>query len=145
MNREAERQRLVEMLQEASLKAGEHIRDITKKVLLEKGSFSSKEDIDRRNIYEMEADHLLDNGIVVPPCKVGDVVYKVYDIESVHRQILELEVLMIEVGSERKVCLKTTKKHRYNFDKATFEDFGKTVFTSREEALTKLKEGKNNG
>lgn len=87
------------------------------------------------------ADHLLDNGVIVPPCKVGDIVYKVYDIESVHRQILELEVLMIEVGIQRKVCLKTTKKHRYNFDKATFEDFGKTVFTSREDAEKALRGG----
>ena len=87
------------------------------------------------------ADYLLDNGVIVPPCKVGDIVYKVYDIESVHRQILELEVLMIEVGIQRKVCLKTTKKHRYNFDKATFEDFGKTVFTNREDAEKALRGG----
>ena len=92
------------------------------------------------------ADYLLENGVIVPPCKVGDIVYKVYDIESVHRQILELEVLMIEVGIQRKVCLKTTKKHRYNFDKATFEDFGKTVFLTREEAEQALqKRGVGNG
>lgn len=87
------------------------------------------------------ADYLLENGVIVLPCKVGDIVYKVYDIESVHRQILELEVLMIEVGIQSKVCLKTTKKYRYNFDKATFEDFGKTIFFTREEAQAKLKEG----
>lgn len=84
---------------------------------------------------------LLENGVIVPPCKVGDIVYKVYDIESVHRRILELEVLMIEVGIQSKVCLKTTKKYRYNFDKATFEDFGKTVFLTREQAVKAL-EGK---
>ena len=88
-------------------------------------------------------DAIIDEGVIVPPCKVGDIVYKVYDIESVHRQILELEVLMIEVGIQRKVCLKTTKKHRYNFDKATFEDFGKTVFLTKEDAEEKLKECNN--
>ena len=48
---------------------------------------------------------------------------------------------MIEVGIQRKVCLKTTKKHRYYFDKATFDDFGKTVFLTREQAEKAL-EGK---
>lgn len=92
-------------------------------------------------LAENIVDDLLANGVIVPPCKVGDIVYKVYDIESVHRQILELEVLMIEIGIQRKVCLKTTKKHRYNFDKATFEDFGKTVFLTKEEAEQALKGG----
>ena len=83
---------------------------------------------------ERLADHLLAAGVVIPPCKVGDAVYKVYDIESVHRRVLELEVLLIEIGDGTRVCLKTTKKYLYNFDKASFDDFGKTVFLTREEA-----------
>ena len=68
------RDRLIELIQEASAEAGKHFRETTKKVLAEKGRFNSKEDIDRRNIYEIEADYLLANGVIVPPCKVGDYV-----------------------------------------------------------------------
>ncbi len=61
------RKRLIELLKKASLEAGNHIRETTKKVLVEKGRFNSKEDIDRRNIYKIEADYLLANGVIVPP------------------------------------------------------------------------------
>ena len=72
-----QRERLVELLREASAEAGKHIRETTQKVLAKKGRFSSKEDIDRRSIYEVKADYLLAHGIIVPPCKVGDVVYRI--------------------------------------------------------------------
>ena len=48
------RDRLIELLQEASEKAGNHIRETTKKVLAEKGHFNSKTDCDRRNIKLQE-------------------------------------------------------------------------------------------
>lgn len=89
------------------------------------------------------ADKLLAEGVIVPPCKVGQKVYKVYDIESVHRRALELEVLLIEIGNITRICLKTTKNYLYNFDKASFEDFGKTVFLTREEAEKALAERSN--
>lgn len=92
---------------------------------------------------ELIADYLIQNGVVVLPCKVDDIVYKVCDIESVHRRILEMKVLTIELSSDKGVVyLKTTKKYRYNYGKETFDDFGKTVFLSREEAENKLKEYK---
>ncbi len=87
--------------------------------------------------------HYIDKSLIVElPCKVGDTVYKVCDIESVHRQILEMEVLTIEMSNEEVVYLKTKKKYLYNFGRVTFDDFGKTVFLSREEAEKKLKEYK---
>ena len=69
------RERLIELLQEASAEAGKHIRETTKKVLSEKGSFNSREDIERRNIYEVEADYLLANGVIVAPPKLDDDVF----------------------------------------------------------------------
>ena len=120
----SDRDRLIELIRQA--------RKLTK---------NANCDLEREGIF---ADYLLANGVIVPPCKVGDIVYKLYDIETVHSQILELEVLMIEIGANRKVCLKTTKKYRYNFDKATFEDFGKTVFLTKEEAEKALAERSGN-
>lgn len=35
------------------------------------------------------ADYLLANGVIVPPCKVGDTVYKIENGEVVERQILD--------------------------------------------------------
>ena len=93
---------------------------------------------DRLQEYEVAEEQ---GQLIRTTVKVGDIVYKVYDVESIHRQILEMEVWMIEVGNEGVIHLVTTKKRLYNFDKATFEDFGKTVFLTREEAEAKLKEG----
>ena len=97
---------------------------------------------DTHKAQEALADYLLANGVIVPPCKVGDTVYKVCDIGSVHRNILEMEVLRIEMGSTSRICLKTTKKHLFNFEQARFEDFGKTVFLTEEEAKAALERSK---
>lgn len=77
MTNDKQKDRLVELLQEASTEAGKYFRETTKKVLAEKSRFNSATDIDRRNIYEVEADHLLANGVIVPPCKVGDKYYRI--------------------------------------------------------------------
>lgn len=77
------------------------------------------------------------------PCKVGDTVYKVMDIESVHRQILEMKVLSIEIKDTTNFFAKTVKKYRYNYGAFTLYDFGKTVFLTREEAEKKLREIKD--
>lgn len=45
------------------------------------------------------ADYLLNNGVIVPPCKVGDMVYQVYDIFN-EKVIEELKVL--EITSDTK-------------------------------------------
>ena len=94
-----------------------------------------------RMIIEKIADYLLANGVIVPPCKVGDVVYQIMDIESVHRQILELKVLRIEIEEPTiRFWCQTVKKYRYNFGELDIEDFGKTVFLTKEEAEQILKE-----
>lgn len=80
--------------------------------------------------------------IVIPPCKVGDTAYGVYDIESVHRQILQMEVLRIEIEKTPTVYVKTYRKYIYSYDRFNFDDFGKTVFLTREEAEKALAERK---
>ena len=68
---------------------------------------------------ESIADHLLANGVIVQPCKVGDTVYWIFEPpfdDFAGKEIVEDE-----------------------FCWAMFEDFGKTVFLTREEAEQALK------
>lgn len=129
------RDRLIELLKEGSNKAGEHLREVTKKVLAEKGSFNSKTDCDRRNMYEIEADCLLANGVIVPPCKIGD---KVYVITRVSNAIIELVV--IGMWACDKNCSIITDSGNIISD-----SFGKTVFLTKEEAEKALQRKEDEG
>ena len=86
MTNDKQRERLVELLQEASTEAGKHFRETVKKVVAEKGRFNSAEDIDRRNIYEVEADYLLANGVLCKPFKIGEMV----DVFFSHNAIVHI-------------------------------------------------------
>ena len=64
MTREAERKRLVELIKQGD------------KAFTDKYTGKIMMLVDKiEEVYDFIADHLLDNGIVVPPCKVGDVIY----------------------------------------------------------------------
>ena len=98
------------------------------------------------------ADYLIDNGVIVPPCKVGDVVYVIDDVFYLDsykpyiyhytKEVLEFMVRSISVSCNSKgfwtkkirICQvkngKTTD-HQHNIN---FDDIGKTVFLTREEA-----------
>jgi len=81
---------------------------------------------------EYLADYLLANGVIVPPCKVGD---KVYTVGVFSGQIISSEVVSIistkndcflHLENETVVCVS--------------QQLGKTVFLTKEEAEEKLKE-----
>lgn len=91
---------------------------------------------------EKIADYLLANGVIVPPCKVGDTVYVISRYYTGTWLIYSCTVEYI------------TKYNSNSFINAVFSrdinfglnivEFGKTVFLTREEAeqtLKKLKEG----
>jgi hypothetical protein len=81
------------------------------------------------NLAEVIADYLLDNGVIVPPCKVGDTVYSIVEGISF---VLVGEVYEYVVGREHFVFRSTRKGY---FTLAFTEiDIGKTVFLTREEA-----------
>ena len=102
------------------------------------------------------ADHLLENGVIVPPCKVGDVVYSPRE-----NGILEQNVISIEIEKDPHVRVYFTCDYlcdgcpheqtyqnqagdggcygEYGESLFAFEDFGKTVFLTREEAERTLK------
>lgn len=82
------------------------------------------------------ADYLLENGVIVLPCKIGDAVYYVNYKE---KRIFHSYIKYITI---------TTKGLTYvtHWDSAYHdEDFGETIFFTKEEAETKLKEGQQNG
>ena len=98
------------------------------------------------------ADHLIAHGVVVLPCKIGDKVYVNY-IYGRNKIITDSQMVCsikqtVGVNDESywKVCVKQKKEKGYIvYHEYTEDDFGKTVFLSREEAeasLRKMKEHK---
>jgi hypothetical protein len=76
---------------------------------------------------EYLADHLIANGVIVPPCKVGDTVYGFnYTLEGTH--IIEETVESIQWEMQ-------TEYIWYDYI-----ELGKTVFLTKEQAEQKLNE-----
>ena len=80
----------------------------------------------------MLADYLLANGVIVPPCKVGDTVY--FKSEYVHG-VLSDTVENIRIQSNGITVHTVANKHLW----------GDEVFLTREEAERALKGGADNG
>ena len=87
------------------------------------------------DIEDYVAEYLTANGVIVPPCKVGDTVYSI--VEGIE---------LIFVGEVYECCVgrygivfRSTRKG-YLALAFTEEDIGKTVFLSREEAKKALAE-----
>ena len=84
------------------------------------------------------ADHLLENGVIVPPCKVGDTVWF-----ELYGQIESAVIYHCTYELSRKGCLltgayaKDTRGIELGFDENLI---GKTVFLTCEEAEQELKE-----
>ena len=86
------------------------------------------------------ADYLLANGVIVPPCKVGDTVYEFFDVKGFY-SITELIVENIVVGvNPAKGNLYCKSKQSNSKDIFYRDSFGKTVFFTREEAEKALEE-----
>lgn len=113
----------------------------------------------------MCADHLLENGVMLPPCKIGDTVYVITTkipcyaciscTDFCHKEcpypdkgdwvVKTATVSFIEFGEIDRLRVeieenKVTHSYDYTY---WFDDIGKTVFLSREAAEEALKE-KNN-
>lgn len=91
--------------------------------------------------YDQIADHLLANGVIVPPCKVGQVVYPLNAdprfrafVESVEQTTngFNFEWVQYDVGVD---CTETWDAERFGI-----EDIGKTVFLDEAEYLKALEE-----
>ena len=82
------------------------------------------------------ADYLLEHGVIVLPCKVGDTVY------SIDRKVLashwDEHMYIVDKWSEYKVC-------EIPFSLTLWENGWKDIFLTREEAERALKECEDNG
>ncbi len=99
-------------------------------------------------IYDM-ADHLLANGVIVPPCKVGDTVYIIenddmLDIEQSVCSIVEDEIYEMGYGRTQSGELRWLYLVIDTGEDFYDTDVGKTVFLNREEAEQALKESEQN-
>lgn len=86
-------------------------------------------------------DHLLANGVIVPPCKVGDVVYQI-----TRNFISEFRVRFVEIATCGNLFLHTDLISDIVYTGEVFSesDIGKTVFLTREEAEKALERNKEN-
>lgn len=90
---------------------------------------------------EQIADHLLANGVIVPPCKVGDIVYAKYSGTN------EIEYYVVDkvahIGSnyfEFEAHLENEDGYTVDIIEFVATEIGKTVFLTEEEADKKLEE-----
>ena len=86
---------------------------------------------------EVVADFLLDSGVIVPPCRVGDTVYFVELDEDCKYYVDKGRVYAIS-QNENTLWLSVRYLSGLRYDH-TSDDFGKTVFLTREEAEKALK------
>ena len=87
------------------------------------------------------ADYLLANGVIVPPCKVGDVVYFLLEDDfPVHKWFISEEKIT-EVASGGFFTSSFTEPGIEDFGNYTaYTEIGVDVFLTKEEAEAKLKE-----
>lgn len=88
--------------------------------------------------YEEFADYLLANGVIVPPCKAGDTVYKPIITDDTHKPAIwdiTITQISIETGklSNDAYAIGTICKSKSG-ESFNFDEIGKTVFLTREEA-----------
>lgn len=85
------------------------------------------------------ADHLLANGVIVPPCKVGDIVFDISSGEVLNCTVEKIEILLNERMS---IYIDISIKYPTYSATETIETdyFGKTVFLTKVEAEKALKE-----
>lgn len=89
------------------------------------------------------AEYLTANGVIAPPCKVGDAVYKI-----TRNKVKECEVVFVGLSADEKCSYFDFVE---NYEDGTFyrsysmgfDVIGRTVFFSREEAEAALKGDKN--
>ena len=94
------------------------------------------------------ADYLIENGVIVPPCKAGQTVYRITKLILGETIIVEGEVFEItithEYGNKTEYRFyfwaKGDEYYRGQFSLwCNFADFGKTVFLTKEEAEKALR------
>ena len=87
-----------------------------------------------------EADALLANGVIVPPCKVGTPLFFLNDEDMHGGSVIESTEWIFVYDTDGLIFNTEVACFEYSYDYT----FGKTVFLTKEEAEAKLKELNNN-
>ena len=114
---------------------------------------SKKTDPETGSFTDYLADYLIEHGIIVPPCKVGDTVYiKGKPVKISFLNIQNEITYCVQLDCEKLDCFSCPfyedevsweGEHdcgTYGYMEFTESDIGKTVFLTREEAEQALKE-----
>lgn len=95
----------------------------------------------RKRLYELE--DKIENGTLIElPCKVGDIVYKIFGEKVCEMKAVAIPLLISPHGAYLSV---TAENRRHACLTLEYTDFGKTVFLTKAEAEKKLKELKDGG
>ena len=139
------RDRLIELIKSAADETA-RIFKIESEECLKKGELPQH----KRTIYDIEANYLLENGVIVPPCKIGDMLFALWSVPTEAKYVIyAAEVVEIRISGRN--CRQTTTflleplAYRGRRKEYRIDDFGKLVFTNKEEAeqaLRKEDEGK---
>ena len=131
----SDRDRLVELLKEAD--------DATETLT---GNFPSHEE-ELQVFYSSIADYLLDNGVIILPCAMGDTVYMIQKRYTKCSKYQECRDEYNCQGCEELGCDSHIEHYISSLNSAPIDwivtmenQFGKTVFLTKEEAEAKLEE-----
>ena len=101
------------------------------------GTYTSNGTITDGTKVDDVVDYLIANGVIVPPCKVGDSVYS-----NVLDEIEGFVVVSMELAYKAKGFVGEFVSNNGTYPMLfNFENIGKTVFRTREEAEKALKGG----
>ena len=116
-------------------------RDIQKDRLKEIVKDSLMKHIDKTcSLAENITNDLLANGVIVSPCKVGAEIFGLFDNDDEQRkEIYEGKVLCFSLDENNLLWARMRYKNGLTYWH-TVDDFGKTVFLTKEKAEQALKE-----
>ena len=128
------RNRLIELLKQIDFDYGEEC------VCASEDGYKGAPDL-----AEFFADHLLAEGVIVPPCKVGTTLYFLYnspyaDKPDLTPRIYKTTDWYFDIDKDG-IAIVTRDIHSYN--KKYYYNLGKTVFLTREEAEKALEGSEN--
>ena len=131
------RDRLIELLKSARKKSAEIFAEETKK-WLQIGEIPKH----KQTIDEIEADYLLENGVIVPPMNIGQQCFILgYDFGERKECVKQCRVSCVTQKKNGSFAIRISETKYSATHNFTPDDIGKTVFLNKEEAEAKLKGG----
>lgn len=123
------------------------MRDRLIELILECSTYTPEYSEQARLHAEYLAQHLLNEGVIVPPCKVGDEVYWIGNKESIVKTyyVACVEINIFEGRIHTVIHTKINKDNFYSDEHFSNYQFGKYLFFTREEAEKALAERSENG